>query len=940
MEEELIFLLVPDTRWAHSYLILPARAVDSGEFYSYQGQFTAPATLLPVENELLALSRTLEPAFLYKTYGTRKYKTERDFVLHAEEEVLKPVRAFTDTVVASMLDKMKKSHIPLYQKKNHLDNPRKSDRILFSSGPVKVLTGFYRTEEQIRYRLTLLIEGKEIIPSAKDVHIVTHSPGWLLIEDKLYALPEGFNGVRLKPFLEKRDVLIPRQNEKEYFRKFILKHIGNENIEVEGFEILNRQATPEAILYMERDVTGQPLMELRFRYNNRTVSLSSDKPAIVELEEEGDQYRFYKTQRDYTWEARIHAWLLKNGLEVRQPDYYKVTGENSWPEVVEWIRCHQQVLNRKHVQIEQERLPVRYYTGNWTFDYEQQTTRDWFQLHARVILDNGEVIPFQELWKNILSGDREYDMGKDHLFIIPEEWFSRYTAIMLFGQKTKESLSLQRNQFSLLEGEAEVPIVPDQSEPVEVPAKLNAVLREYQLAGYRWLYHLCKNRMGACLADDMGLGKTIQTIALLLKYKEERKKEGGEFSTCLIVAPASVVHNWRNELHTFAPSLTVAEYTGPSRMGMRPALMRWEVVVTTYQTLRNDIDFLQKCAFGIVVLDESQSFKNRDSQVYQAVTLIRGDHFIALSGTPIENSLSDLWSLMSVINPGLLGNHATFYNYFIRSITVDVKGQHSEALRKLIHPFILRRTKEEVLNDLPERTDELIICETDPEQQKMYDEELSKARNRILESKLLQEKSGTETFGSLQAIMRLRQIANHPRLADPEYTHSSGKFREIFRMLEELVNTPHKVLLFSDYVTYLELAGEEMQNRGWEYAMLTGKTTQREEVIRSFATRPQCHFFLISLKAGGVGLNLTEADYVFILDPWWNLAAEEQAISRSHRIGQKRAVFVYRFITTGTLEEKILYIQQQKQDISDAIISLEETQFHPTGTELEKLLTE
>ncbi|MCD7930794.1 MAG: DEAD/DEAH box helicase [Tannerellaceae bacterium] len=966
MKEQLIFLLVPETKWTYYYTILPVRVTDSGDFYSYLGLFTNDQPATAKEKQILTACRKLKTASLYKTYGGKKYKTERDFTLNTDEELLKRIRIFTGQVVAKILKQLHEAGLPLYLKKSHFDNPHKSDRIRFVNAPLKVVTGFYRTEEYIRYQLTLSRNGKEIVPSRSELSIVTLEPGMILIENELYSLPEGFNGIRIKPFLDKEDILIPRQNEKEYFRKFILKNIGNENIEAEGFEILEREGEKTPVLLLEKDISGAPLIGLRFRYNNRTIRFSSLKTAIVELEEDDEQYRFYKTDRDRRWEEKMYHWLLREGLSEEQPDYFKLVPQNTWPAVIEWIRTHHKVLQKKGVAIVQDKLPEQYYTGDWQLDYQEQATNDWFRLKANIILDDGQVIPFQDLWKNILSGEREYRFGENSVFIIPEEWFSRYSAIMLFGKKNKDQLLLQRNQFSILEEETGTRM-PEDSTEAPVPEKLKATLREYQLTGYQWLYNLYHSRMGACLADDMGLGKTIQTIALLLKYKEETKRfnkyensppppaqpdmfalaeeeeeeqKEERFATCLIVAPASVVHNWRNELRKFAPSLTVAEYTGPTRTAMRPALMRWEVVITTYQTLRNDIDFLKNCRFGMVVFDESQSFKNRDSQIYKAVCLIEGNHFIALSGTPIENSLSDLWSLMSVINPGLLGDHSTFYNYFIRPITTNINGLHSESLRKLIQPFILRRTKEEVLNDLPERTDELIICEADPEQESIYEEELSKARNHILEKQLIQEYDRRETFGSLQAIIRLRQIANHPRLADPDYPFSSGKFREIFRMLEELISTRHKVLLFSDYVSYLNLVAAEMDKRSWEYAMLTGSTTNREEVIRHFSTDPECQFFLISLKAGGVGLNLTEADYVFILDPWWNLAAEEQAISRAHRIGQKHAVFVYRFITAGTLEEKILNIQRQKQDISDAIILQEESRFQLTEKEMERLLTE
>lgn len=969
MEEELVFLLVPETKWGN-YIIQPARVKDEGAFYSYLGLFTDEQEVSAKTKHIIQECHKYEVSNLYNIYGRKKFKTERDFISNVDADILKLIKVFVDKTVARIIREIADNNLPLYFRESRLDNPHKKDQITIDNEPLKALLGFYRNEEHIKYILTLSSRKQEFIPAESNLRIITNQPGIVLIDNKLFYLPDGVNGTRLKPFLTKKEIIIPRQNEQEYFRKFILKNISNEDIVAEGFEVIERDSKKTAILSLERDITSCPVVELRFRYNNRSVPSYSKAPAIVELEEDGEQYRFYKTNRDFFWEQSCIDLLLGNGLSMTSSGCFKLKENNDWYFMIEWMRKHHEQLSAMNFEIRQDRLSNKYYTGHWKLEYAQESSTDWFQLHANIILDNGKTIPLQNLWQNILSGKREYTLQDGSIFIIPEEWFAHYSAIMLFGERQENRVVLKRNQFTLLDQmQTNLSPFPQQTERVELPVKLKATLRDYQLRGYHWMHNLYKQKMGACLADDMGLGKTIQTITLLLKYKEDTYKKSDTakdinqpvqldlfsapveekthsddskepFHTCLIIAPASVVHNWRNELQKFAPSLTIAEYTGNSRSGLKQTIKSWDVIITTYQTLRNDIDFLKQHTYGIVVFDESQSFKNRESQVHQAVSLIQGRQYVALSGTPIENSLSDLWSLMYVINRGLLGNHATFQNYFIRPITNNIEGLHSDSLRRLINPFILRRTKEEVLEDLPERTDEFIFCETDPEQEKMYQEELSKARNLILERKLLQDKGQNDAFGSLQAIGRLRQIANHPRMVDAGYTSGSGKFREVFRMLEDIRGTGHKVLLFSSYVKHLDLIAEEIKKREWEYAMLTGETKNREEVINQFSNRTECQFFLISLKAGGVGLNLTEADYVFILDPWWNLATEEQAISRSHRMGQKQAVFVYRFITTGTLEEKILRIQQEKQHISDAFIIPAGKDFQPNTDQLNKLILE
>lgn len=343
-------------------------------------------------------------------------------------------------------------------------------------------------------------------------------------------------------------------------------------------------------------------------------------------------------------------------------------------------------------------------------------------------------------------------------------------------------------------------------------------------------------------------------------------------------------------------------------------MMQWDVVLTTYRTLLNDIDYLARKKFGIIVFDESQVFKTYTSQIHQAVVRLDGLHRMALSGTPVENNLSELWSLMNVLNPNLLGDIQSFQKSFIGPIARQMEDGRRELLRRLIAPYFLKRTKEEVLSDLPERQDEVVVCTMTDEQASRYAEELSKARNEWLDPSprgngQRDMAGGQRSIVMMAALQRLRQIAN-----------GEGKMSVVFEYLENLRQTSHKVLIFSEYVSLLERVGSEMQSRGWQYDLLTGKTQQRELVIDHFQQSDESQFFLISLKAGGVGLNLTAADYVFILDPWWNQAAEEQAIARAHRIGQHRSVFVYRFVSAGTLEEQILTLQERKQSLIDSVM--------------------
>lgn len=969
-EEQLIFILSPEPKWG-SYVVYPARVTDKGDFYLYLGRYgngdNSPS-LSREELHILELCRKYESGELYRIYGKGKYRTEQLFMNKMDEKTLKNIHAFIDATVNEILHLIAKNDFSLFLRENRWDNPYKENRIYMDKNSLKPLLKFRRNEENIRYTLHLSCNDEIIRPFDSDLKIITEQPGLVLLQNRLYELSDGFSGTRIKPFLQKEEIIIPRENEAAYFRTFILKNICNEDIEVEGFDIIEPQVCKRMLLFLEQNLLGKPVLGVKVKYNERILPLSLHKPFIVELKEEEGQYRFYKLSRDFAWEHTVMDYLQTLGLTYMPEGYFILNGSEQWADVLNWVAANQAELEEHQIDFSQERLEHPFYTGGCRLSYSRESVvSDWFQLKAEIILDNGNKLFLQDLWENILSHNREYLLKDGSVFLIPEEWFARYSGLFLFARPGREGTILVRNtQVSLLKDMPSGTVVSDAGEAlpsVFPPVTLKATLRDYQLKGFRWLYKLYKQRVGACLADDMGLGKTVQTIGLILKYKEETKRknnlwnsssqqldlfitddgagEGEEpsFYTCLIVAPASVEHNWRNELQKFAPSLTVSSYIGMHRARKQSALMRWDVITTTYHTMRNDIDFFSRQHFGIVVFDEAQMFKNRDSQLYQAVKALDAEHFVALSGTPIENSLSDMWSLMDVINHGLLGSYSSFQKHFIRPANTAFSELHLSVLNKLIQPYLLRRTKEEVLQDLPERTDELVFCELTREQKRIYEEELSKARNQILEQSLEQNVS-QRTFNALRALGRLRQIANHPALSDTGYQGNSGKFQEVFRMLETLKSNGHKVLLFSDYVTFLDLIADEMDARNWSYAKLVGMTRNRKRQIDYFNNEKGCQFFLISLKAGGVGINLTEADYVFILDPWWNTAAEEQAISRAHRIGQKQAVFVYRFVTSGTLEERILDIQRKKTQLSDAVITLGDEHIPLNAKELENLITD
>ena len=428
---------------------------------------------------------------------------------------------------------------------------------------------------------------------------------------------------------------------------------------------------------------------------------------------------------------------------------------------------------------------------------------------------------------------------------------------------------------------------------------------------------------------------TVQTLALLLQRKESGEAGG---AASLLTMPTSLVYNWLSEAKKFTPALRLLVYTGTYRDKNVAQFAGYDVVLTSYGIVRLDAELLKTYKFDYVILDESQAIKNPGSTTSHAVRGLHSRHRLILTGTPVENSTMDLWSQMSFINPGLLGTQTFFRKEFLKPIEKGKDEGRTRKLHALIKPFILRRHKAQVARELPEKIENLSYCSMTEEQQQCYEETKSYYRNKILQN-IEEHGTASTQFMLLQGLTKLRQIANHPRMADENYAHESGKLREIVRMIKSVVSEGHKVLVFSQFVKHLDIVRASLDERDIEYAYLDGNTRDRHKVVTRFQETEELRVFLISLKAGGVGLNLTAADYVFILDPWWNPAVEAQAIDRAHRIGQQRTVFTYKFITQNTVEEKILALQHKKiQLVTDLITTDEAIIKRLTKEDIEELL--
>ena len=443
--------------------------------------------------------------------------------------------------------------------------------------------------------------------------------------------------------------------------------------------------------------------------------------------------------------------------------------------------------------------------------------------------------------------------------------------------------------------------------------EVNATLRNYQKEGVKWISYLYENNMGGCLADDMGLGKTLQTITMLAKVYAKNAQE----QPSLIVMPRSLLFNWQDELKKFAPQLTSYVYYGTQR-NISEA-MGCQLILITYALVRNDIEELRKRQFHYVILDESQNIKNLAAQATQAVMLLNGTHRLALSGTPIENNLTELYSLFRFLNPAMLGSADEFNRQYAYPIQRDGDKEATESLRRKIFPFMLRRLKKDVLKELPDRMEQTLYVEMDDDHRRFYEQRRTYYQQLVGTSIDEQgiEKSQMVMF---QALSELRRISSVPEsLSDG--TVSSPKIPLLCESIEEAVAGGHKVVVFFNFIAGIELVGDRLTEMGIDYATMTGSTHDRRAVIERFQQDPNCRALLMTLKTGGVGLNLTVADTVYIFEPWWNKAAEEQAINRLHRIGQKAKVMSYALITRDTIEEKIRLLQQQKKDLADSLIT-------------------
>jgi len=685
--------------------------------------------------------------------------------------------------------------------------------------------------------------------------------------------------------------------------------------------LTEEEASPAPFLRLERPaapefMTPPLLAELSFDYNDLKVPASDPRLSVVDWH--GQRF----VRRDLDAEHLALVSLLELGLRpVESSNGHGLELDaGDLPTVVESLLLNGWGVEVHGTTVHPPRPP----------SLKVESGIDWFELSGEIDFGSGNV-DLSAVLGAISRGDRFIELDDGSKGLLPSTWMETYDSLANLAQSSsEEGLRFLPSQALLVDAllTAMPPANVDQAfselreklksfdriKPKKELKSFDGELRSYQRQGLGWLDFLRDFGLGGVLADDMGLGKTVQVLALIQANRTAARTTKLPF---LVVAPRSVVYNWIDEASHFTPKLKTVEYRGADREALQKKIDKYDIVVTTYGTLRRDVAFLAKVEFDTVILDEAQAIKNPTSQTAKASRLLKARHRLALTGTPIENHLGELGSLFQFLNPGLMGRLPWLDT--LNGGRVPSKSELS-VVAAGIRPFILRRTKAEVLPDLPPKTEQVLHTTLRPAQREIYDRLRAQYQAELLEQ--VETKGvGGSAIQVLQALLRLRQVACHPGLVDESLEDAgSAKLEALFEQVSEVLEEGHKVLVFSQFTKLLGYVKKTLDAEKVPYAYLDGQTRNRAEVVDRFQTDPDCNLFLISLKAGGTGLNLTAAGYVFLLDPWWNPAVEAQAIDRAHRIGQTEPVFAYRLIARDTVEEKIVELQRSKRAIADAIL--------------------
>ena len=938
----------------HEYLsyVIDSHAVqrDARGKFTLRYQSVSPANIQEFKAgiddrdvQLVGLVEKMRQETILKAHGTKK-QTIPDFFHKAFGEAGNPI---VKDHILTVVDRAKAQMLPLLEGKPFFimgqDGNPCWQEVQFAEDQPTIRFHFFRNENDTQYYPTLKYRGHKLEFMYQNAIVLTNQPATVIIDGFLYQLAGNVEGKKLSPFLSKKFISVKRETEKAYFAKFVAPLIAAEDVVAIGFIIdkvledptfylqIEEIAQPEGLFVVPdsaskvQEINTPCVIRTLVNYGPHRLPIRKIEETTVLSEPAEGTYKFIKIFRDSVAERSLILDLKERGLDVEGGAKQGTLGN-----IIAWVQANDEWLQERNITVVQA-LPSgkNYCLDRPTFHLQAKKNIDWLEINGTVRFGPHEV-PFLRLRTAILRGQPTIELPDGTILFIPPDWVEEYKDLFRFSKEGDEEDTLiisklhagwadtlvrQSSTAQLADWEdSNLAAQLAKPKPAELPKRFDGELREYQKFGYDWISTLRELGVGGCLADDMGLGKTIQTLAALQHVIEQQPAE------ChLLVVPNSLIYNWEREAKKFTPGIRILKHIGQSRAKSAYHFYGYHLVITSYGTLRADEKIFAHHPFCYLILDEAHAIKTHTSSTAKAARAVKALHRLSLTGTPVENNLAELWSQMDFLNPGMLGNLNYFKEQFANPIERNGNQPKMEKLQKLIQPFLLRRLKADVAKELPEKNEQYIYCEMSGEQMELYNKMKDAYRNAIFhnaDNPTVQKSS----FLLLRAITHMRQIACHPVLTDGGYKGVSGKFESICYKLLEAMQDGHKVLIFSQFTRHLRLVRDFVEAKGIDYAYLDGKTKNREAVVDKFNNEASCSLFLLALKAGGTGLNLTKADYVFLLDPWWNPATEAQAVDRAHRIGQQKKVFIYRFISHGTIEEKIIDLQERKRQMVNNLL--------------------
>ncbi len=870
-------------------------------------------------------------AFKYFEFNELKYRFFNYSFSHSEPETLTELLAYTLTELRNILPVLNEH--PLFEVEGKM--------ILKNLVPIQIkdessdlVFDFVEKDDFYILRAYVLVNGKKY-KLTSNRNIVYDA--FTRIDNVFYIHRSVDYQAQLDYFTKKPEITIFKEDFDSFYKEFLTplqkKYKINYKIPLVKKMKTSKNKLKKNIYISELNqfVIFKPTV----LYPQREVELFSKQP-LESVDKDGTviQYsRQEKFENEFIQEfVELHPkFKQQSNRDFFYLDFEDMIKEGWFFDAFEKMRQHEiEVFGLKNLK------SFKYNPNKPKINTNVKSGIDWFEVDVSIAFGD-TTISINDLKKAIVKKENFIRLGDGSLGVLPKEWIKKYERLFRTGKVKNGKLEVPKLMFSVVDElfenmDAEDDVLKEINEKkeklksfekiknIKKPKGVKAKLRDYQLSGISWLNFLEEFSWGGCLADDMGLGKTLQIISFL-KHLKDLKKE----KTSLVVVPTSLIFNWQEEIKKFCPTLKYKVLYGTDRDKTIEDFDKYDLILTSYGVLVRDISFLKDYHFNYAILDESQAIKNPASQRYKAVRLIKANNRVALTGTPIENNTFDLYAQMTFLNPGLLGSPADFKKNYSEPIDKYKDKDRADELQRIINPFLLRRTKEQVAKELPPKVESVLYCEMESEQRKVYDAYRNKYRDYLL-GKIEEDGIGNAKMYVLEGLLKLRQICDSPVLLSDEAfkTKQSAKIKELLLAVTEKTGN-HKILIFSQFVSMLDLIKEELEKHKISYEYLTGKTRKRQEKVDNFQNNDDVRVFLISLKAGGTGLNLTAADYVYIVDPWWNPAVEAQAIDRCYRIGQKKNVMAYKMICKDTIEEKIIQYQQNKKQLASDLIKTDDS---------------